>query len=390
MTVIPMHGNTIKVSRTGRPSFTIEIPRTGRPIVGLISTLNPVAALITTVQSLLNEGAYRVIVVDDGSYKYDSQIVLETLKGMDYVTVIHLPENGGKSSALREGFLALPEDERIIIIQTDDDTRAGALYKPAQMIKRGKADIVDIRVETYPGQNVVGLVQELDYWLINAFIKRLQDLLRARLWVSGASMMYTYEAAKVLLLPQSYTRTEDTEGRFRAIKAGLRLRYCAGRKAAFKTMVPESMAAVRTQWQRWALGNGQVIKLHGLGGGSKWIATVNLLSWIEMLVSPILQFFAERWTGFLPWTPHVPGLDAVPQYFLGNLLTAIVWIVAFGIVIGIAGAITLRRWQLAFVGVFVPLLSLWWAFHAIEGIAVAQKHPTAKQLTWTPPKRMVA
>ena len=141
---------------------------------------------------------------------------------------------------------------------------------------------------------------------------------------------------------------------------------------------------------RWALGNGQVIKLHGLGGGSKWIALVNLFSWIEMLASPVSQFFLGRWIGFLPWTPHIPGTDAVSQYILGNLIMALMWMAGFGILIGAAGAVMLRRWVLAPVGIFIPLLSLWWAFHAVEGLAVAQKRPRAENLAWTPPKRMSA
>jgi len=376
MTVIPLHKSNI------------VLPRVGNPIIGLIAAFNPVMALVSTVVSLLENGASWVVIVNDGSTDPGSLDVFDTIAKMAYTTVLDLPENVGKSSALRAGYLVLPPDPRIIIMQTDDDTSAGRLKHPFNLIRRGKADIVDIRIETFDGNNLIGLVQQLDYWLINATIKRFQNWIRSRLWVSGASLMYTYEAGKVLLLEESVTRTEDTEGYFRSIGAGLKLLYCSKREAAFKTMVPETMAGVRKQWQRWALGNGQVIKLHGLGGGRKWIALVNLCTWIEMTLSPVSQFFIGRWLSFLPWTPHVPGVDDASQFFLGGLLTAIIWMMVFGTAVGAVGALTLRRWKLTFVGIFIPLLSLWWAFHALEGIVIAQKYPRAESLNWVPPKRM--
>jgi cellulose synthase/poly-beta-1,6-N-acetylglucosamine synthase-like glycosyltransferase len=380
-------------------SFTVTAPtlneqlqlqiKSGRPIVGLVATKNPVEALKGTVKSLFDGGACAVLVVNDGS---DDPISLTVLKEVEQLGahVLNLPENVGKSTALRAGFSALPLDKRIIIAQTDDDTLAGDLRISASMIMKGKTDIVDIRVETFEGQNLIGLIQQLDYWLINATIKRVQDLLRSRLWLSGASVMYTYEAAKVLLMEPCFTQTEDTEGRFRAIGAGLKVRYCSNRDAEFKTMVPETLGAVRSQWQRWALGNGQVLKLHGFGGGSKRVAFVNLASWVNMFVSPIIQFFAGTWIKFLPWAPYIPGTALMSHMFFGGFFMMLLWIAIFGVIVGLVGAIALRRFVLLGVGVFIPLLSLWWTFHALEGLVAARKQPEARNLTWISPERMVA
>lgn len=363
-----------------------------RPIVGLVSTKNPTLALVGTVTSLLNGGASRVLVIDDGSDNPECSDFFRLAEEVGAV-VLHMPENVGKSSALRAGYLSLPDDPRIIIVQTDDDTLAGDLRVPAAMIERGQADIIDIRIETFDGRNLIGLVQQLDYWLINAFIKRFQDWLRARLWVSGASMMYTYDAAEVMLLPEARTQTEDTEGRYRAIAAGLRLRFCASPKAQFKTMVPESRHQLHRQWKRWATGNGQIIKLHGFGGGSRWIATISILSWVEMLTSPVAQFFTGNlFRRFIP-SIQVPG-QAVVMKTLGpvgsDLLTGLLWMGIFGAVVGVIGAIQLRRPALLLVGFFIPILSLLWTAVAIEGLIIAQKHPDAKgSLSWEPPTRMV-
>ena len=156
MTVIPLHKSNI------------VLPRTGNPIVGLIAALNPVIALVSTVISLLENGASWVVVVNDGSDDPESLHVFDKVAKIAQTTVINLPKNSGKSAALRAGYLALPPDPRIVIMQTDDDTAAGMLRYPLRLIRRGRAHIVDIRIETFDGNNLIGLVQQLDYWLINA------------------------------------------------------------------------------------------------------------------------------------------------------------------------------------------------------------------------------
>jgi len=364
-------------------------PSKKRPIVGLISAKNPVMAIVTTVESLFAGGAYRVVVVDDGS---DEQEALEAFDEVERRggTVIHLPENIGKSRALRIGFEHLESTEPgpFSVAQVDDDTIANDMSIPAKMIDDGKADIVDIRVESLNTTAFIGALQQLNYWLTNAIIKRLQDWVRARLWLSGASVMYTSEAARVMLMMKSLTQTEDTEGRFRAVSAGLRVRYCASKKAQFLTMVPESFTGMTKQWKRWALGNAQVIRLHGLGGGSAWIAFIHVLSWIFMLTGPFMQLFiGDRL--HLPYAEIVPGDEVVQEVpYVGNLLSAMVWMVLFGTLIGIIGGISLRRFRLAFIGWLMPVLGLYWAYHAVRGLVVSIKHPLAESMTWEPPKRM--
>ena len=50
-------------------------------IVGLIATRNPTSALLRTVESLVEGGARRVIVVDDGSDHPESLAILTQLGG---------------------------------------------------------------------------------------------------------------------------------------------------------------------------------------------------------------------------------------------------------------------------------------------------------------------
>jgi cellulose synthase/poly-beta-1,6-N-acetylglucosamine synthase-like glycosyltransferase len=333
-----------------------------RPIIGLIASLNPVPALELTVRSLFKGGASRVIVVDDGSYKPESLQVFDRIEKHG-AEVIHLKKNMGKSKALKAGFLILPKNS--IIVQTDDDTLAGDLTGPVRLIRENKADIVDIRVETTHTHSLLGYIQELDYWLINAFVKRIQNFLRARLWMSGASVMYSYEAGKELIQQPAYTMTEDTEGLFRARSKGFRVKFYAGHEAQFATMVPEDWRDLRKQWRRWATGNGQVMRLYGLGGGNPRIAIVNALTWVDLVVVPI------------PVALHY------------GIVSTSLWAFSSGILMGLLGAIRLKRARLALIGVFFPIISIFWTLHAIEGLFLAWRQSKSGEtvLTWVPPER---
>ena len=62
------------------------------------------------------------------------------------VQIVRLHENVGKATALKTAFNHVPPGW--LIVQTDDDTIAGDLSRPARMLSgKGKADIADIRVE---------------------------------------------------------------------------------------------------------------------------------------------------------------------------------------------------------------------------------------------------
>ncbi len=343
---------------------------TPSPLVGFIASKNATPALADTVDSLLRAGASKVIVVDDGSDTTQAQTVFDAIEQRhgERATVLHLPENIGKAAALREGFKLIQPGS--IIIQTDDDTSAsGSLYSPAELIRSGKADIVDIRVEVVRTRSLLGLSQELDYWAINAIVKRVQNLVRARTWMSGASVMYSYAAGEVLILPQAYSITEDTEGLFRAHSEGLRVRFHSNKASQFYTMVPEDLNGMRRQWQRWATGNAQVLRLHKLGGGNPRVAVSNGLSWLQtLMLSPVLS---SIFSGFV---------------------STIEWMFISGMFLGLVGAIRMRRPVLALLGWTLPFATAVWAYHAVEGIFLARQRRMSGNttLTWTPPVRKVA
>ena len=333
------------------------------PLIGLISSKNPVNALLLTVQSLYDGGASCVVVVDDGSDDPDSITIFDQVEELG-AKVIHLKKNVGKSKALKRGFKTLPK--RCIIIQTDDDTLAGNLAGPAQLIATKKADIVDIRVETIETNSLLGLMQEFNYWLVNAITKRIQDLLRARLWMSGASVMYSYEAGKELILHEAETMTEDTEGLFRARSKGYKVRYYAKHDGQFLTMVPEDFAGLHKQWKRWSVGNGQVIGIYGMGAGNFRISLINYIAWFNLLFLPILVSI---------------------QY---GIVSTALWASGWGIIMGIFGSIRLKRLRVLWIGMFLPYITGLWALHAFQGLIIAyrlERSGVKSSVTWVSPKR---
>ena len=336
--------------------------RLNYPIIGLISSKNPADALVVTVQSLFINGAARVIVVDDGSNDHSARRIFKAVEKIGG-EVIHLSKNAGKAKALKEGFKII--QARSIIIQTDDDAICGDLQHPAELIRSRKADIVDIRIEAARTETLIGQVQEIAYWLMNAIVKRVQDVARARLWLSGCSLMYTHAAGQTLIMRQAFTMTEDTEGLFRARKKGLRVRYCANRGSAFVTMVPEDFISLRKQWQRWTTGNAQVMSIYGFGGGNSRVAVVNIFAWLYLLVLPILPLFYD-------------------------ILSTLIWWFINGIVFAILAAISLKRGHLVLVGIVFPFIGILWTYHALEGFWLAYQR--AKRggnisLAWESPKR---
>ncbi|MCL2037882.1 glycosyltransferase family 2 protein [Candidatus Saccharibacteria bacterium] len=334
------------------------------PLIGLISSKNPVPALIETVRSLFRGGCTGVIVVDDGSDDETARAIFDRAEEAG-AQIIHLEKNVGKAKALQAGFQAMPQGA--VIVQTDDDTLAGDLTGPLNRIKSGKADIVDIRVEVMKTRTLIGSIQELAYWIINTAMKRFQDWMRARIWMSGASVMYSYEAGKVLIMEEAFSMTEDTEGLFRARTRGLKIRFHSSYKAKFMTMVPEDMGGVIKQWRRWTTGTGQIIGKYGLGGGNLRVAAVNLFGWGYMLF-PVYQ-----------------GVQGI-----GSPVETCAWIFGTGAVFGILGAIRLRRARLAGVGVLLPVLQLVWIAMALSGLWFAwrlSRKGSTGQLAWVSPKR---
>jgi predicted tellurium resistance membrane protein TerC len=83
-------------------------------------------------------------------------------------------------------------------------------------------------------------------------------------------------------------------------------------------------------------------------------------------------------------------LIPIPVAIHCGVIQTALWSFAAAIVIGIVGAIRLRRGRLAMMGMFLPFMSAMWTFVAFEGLFIAWKMARSGQkvkLTWEPPKR---
>lgn len=90
----------------------------------LIPAYQPEPGVVETVRGLLDAGASRVIVVDDGSTRSDSEEIFAALSGIASTTVLRHAVNRGKGAALRTGMThiletAPPEEVGAVTVDAD-------------------------------------------------------------------------------------------------------------------------------------------------------------------------------------------------------------------------------------------------------------------------------
>lgn len=76
--------------------------QTNHPII-LIPSYRPDQHLIQTVQSLINQSPYQLVIVDDGNSDQEAQAIFDQLGQMDPVSLVHHDHNKGKGAALKTG-----------------------------------------------------------------------------------------------------------------------------------------------------------------------------------------------------------------------------------------------------------------------------------------------
>jgi hypothetical protein len=91
---------------------------------------------------------------------------------------------------------------------------------------------------------------------------------------------------------------------------------------------------------------------------------MNIFAWVALVIFPVLAVL------------------------ISGIIPTIEWLLGFSLVIAIIGAISLRRLAVILVFWLLPIISVAWIFHAVEGLLKAAKEPmTKKHLTWESPKR---
>lgn len=199
-----------------------------------------------------------IIVIDDGSTDRTREIVSDVIArtarpANQSLRLIQMPQNGGKARALNAGLAQSAHD---FVITVDADT---LLFKDAL------TNLVVNQMQSPPNTaatagtvlvrnsrvNLLTRLQEWDYFLGIAVVKRIQSLLQGTMVAQGALSIYRKDA---LLEVGGWQDTvgEDIVLTWALSEAGYRVGYAEN--AFVFTNVPESYGDFYRQRKRWSRG----------------------------------------------------------------------------------------------------------------------------------------
>jgi biofilm PGA synthesis N-glycosyltransferase PgaC len=250
-----------------RPDFStpVQLP----PVTILVAAYNEEDAIRETLEALARqryEAEIEVLVIDDGSTDRTREIVRGFMPDLVNtprlrLELIEMPRNGGKARALTHGLQSASHD---YVITIDADTM---LFRDAiirlvtnQMLSppntAATAGTVLVRNSR---RNLLTRLQEWDYFLGIAVVKRVQSLLQGTLVAQGAFSIYrTGVLREVGGWPE--TVGEDIVLTWAILERGYRVGY-AENAFAF-TNVPDSMMSYFNQRKRWSRGLIEAFKRH--------------------------------------------------------------------------------------------------------------------------------
>jgi biofilm PGA synthesis N-glycosyltransferase PgaC len=242
-----------------------EVP----PVTLLVAAYNEEDFISETLTSILSQkyqGKVEIIVIDDGSVDQTvfkaREIAAEIPQKSNFkVKIISMPVNGGKSKALNRG---LEETTHDIVVTIDADTY---LYRDS--LSRLVANLVDgpentaaiagtVLVRNSRG-SLLARLQEWDYFLGIAVVKRIQSLYQGTLVAQGAFSVFRKSAIEEVG-GWAERVGEDIVLTWAFHEKGYRVGY-AENAFAF-TNVPETYRQFFRQRRRWARGLIEAFKSH--------------------------------------------------------------------------------------------------------------------------------
>lgn len=231
------------------------------PLSVLIAAYNEEDCIRDTLASFARqqyEAPVEIIVIDDGSHDRTGEIVADYIRGASLppqmsVRRLPMPANGGKARALNAG---LAEARHAYIVTVDADT---LLYRDAlahlvsnqlRSPTRTAATAGTVLVRN-SRKNLITRLQEWDYFIGIAVVKRVQSLLQGTLVAQGAFSVYRRE---VLEEVGGWAETvgEDIVLTWAILERGYRVGYAEN--AFVFTNVPETYGAFYRQRKRWSRG----------------------------------------------------------------------------------------------------------------------------------------
>lgn len=235
----------------------------------LIAAYDEEDSIRETLESLTRqryEGEVQVIVIDDGSTDRTADIVRAARQDLPWpphfsLELLQMPRNGGKAKALTAG-LDLTRHDLVITLDADTMVFRDALTRivcnqlASPSNTAATAGTVLVRNSR---RNLLTRLQEWDYFLGIAVVKRVQSLLQGTLVAQGAFSLFRRD---VLRAVGGWPETvgEDIVLTWAILQRGYRVGYAED--AFVFTNVPDSVGSYFRQRKRWSRGLIEAFKRH--------------------------------------------------------------------------------------------------------------------------------
>jgi len=252
---------TISILLDQPPPLRLDVPYP--PVTVLIAAFNEEHTLEETFRGLASQdypAPVHIIVVDDGSHDGTLATLARLVGRFPNLRVVPAPR-GGKAMALNYGLAAVQTD-LVATIDADTFLHPQALRRiVARMLTDPPhtAAVAGAVLVKNSRDNLLTRLQEWDYFLAIASVKRQQSLYQGTLVAQGAFSLFR-RAALFEIMGWSPVVGEDIFATWALQKRGYRIGFEA--TACAFTRVPTTWRGLNRQRQRWARGMIESLRAH--------------------------------------------------------------------------------------------------------------------------------
>jgi len=253
--------NVVSLLLDRQPPFKVLSPKDAVTVV--IACLNEEATIGESLSYIKRQdykGNIQVIVVDNGSTDRTTEVALGAGKALNLNVRVVREEERGKYNALNRGLKEVKTDY-LITLDADTLLHPSAIRYIMARIKSAPSDVCAVAgavLVRNSRENIWARLQEWDYFLGIASIKRMQGLYQGTLVAQGAFSLYKVDALKMAGgWPNAIG--EDIVLTWNFLRNGLRV-YFEPMAVAF-TQVPSTFKHLTRQRSRWARGMVEALKI---------------------------------------------------------------------------------------------------------------------------------
>jgi len=239
------------------------------PLTLLVAAYNEEDCIAETIESIARQtypAPLEILVIDDGSTDRTREIVRAQIDtgqrpGNQTLRLVEMPRNGGKARALNAG-LERASHELIVTIDADTLLYRSALARLVlnqQCSPKNTAATAGTVLVRNSRINLMTRLQEWDYFLGIAVVKRVQSLLQGTLVAQGAFSIYRRAVLREI---GGWRETvgEDIVLTWAMLQRGYRVGYAEN--AFVFTNVPDQYGAYYRQRKRWSRGLIEAFKAY--------------------------------------------------------------------------------------------------------------------------------